>query len=130
MQPRWLPTLRAGIGVAVVMSAVGALVVARPWRPLELWLALMWASYGFFLIWASRRERSGTKLEPDAIVLTVGKQVTRLTRSDILDLRTDQPGRHAWRVQAVGRDGRIITLLAVPPSELEHLRRWHVGARP
>lgn len=126
MQPRWLPTLRAGIGVAVILSAIGALVVAWPWRPLEVGLTSLWAGYGAFLVWASRRERSGTRLEEDAIVLTSGAQVTRLTRDDILDLRTDLPGRHAWRVQAVARDGRLITLLAVPPAELELLRRWHV----
>lgn len=80
-----------------------------------------------FLVWASRRERSGTRLEDDAIVVTSGKEVSRLGRADILDLRTDQPGRRAWRVQAVRRDGQLITLLAVPPEELERLRRWHVA---
>ena len=48
MQPRWLPTLRAALGVAVVLSAVLA-------------------------------------------------------------------------------DGSLVTLLGVPPSELERLRRWHTG---
>lgn len=126
MQPRWLPTLRAGIGIAVILSAVVALVVAWPWQVIELVLALLWLGYGVFLVWASRRERSGTRLEDDAIVVTSGTDITRLTRADILDLRTDQPGAHAWRVQAICSDGRVITLLAVPPSELERLQAWHV----
>ncbi len=130
MQPRWLPILRAGIGVAVVLSAVVALVLAWPWRVIEVFLGLVWLGYGAFLVWASRRERSGTRLEDDAVVITSGRDVQRLTRADILDLRTDQPGGRAWRVQAVRRDGRVVTLLAVPPEELERLRRWHVGARP
>lgn len=41
MQPRWLPRLRAGIGVAVVLSAVAALVVAWPWQVIEVALALL-----------------------------------------------------------------------------------------
>ncbi|WP_165368450.1 hypothetical protein [Serinicoccus sediminis] len=127
MQPRWLPTLRAGIGVAVLVSAVVALVLAHPWRVLEVVMVAVWAGYGAFLVWASRRERSGTRLEDDAVVVTSGRQTTRLTRADILDLRTDQPGQHAWRLQAVRRDGRLVTLLGVPPSELDRLRRWHVG---
>ncbi|OLT40175.1 hypothetical protein BJF86_05025 [Serinicoccus sp. CNJ-927] len=128
MQPRWLPTMRAAIGVAVVLSAVAALALAWPWRVVEVVLALLWLGYGVFLVWASRRERSGTRLEQDALVVTAGREVERLTRADILDLRTDQPGERAWRVQAVHRDGRLITLLAVPPGELDRLRRWHVGA--
>ena len=127
MQPRWLPTLRAGIGVAVLVSAVVALVLAHPWRVLEVVMVAVWAGYGAFLVWASRRERSGTRLEDDAVVVTSGRQTTRLTRADILDLRTDQPGEHAWRLQAVRRDGQLVTLLGVPPSELDRLRRWHVG---
>ena len=127
MQPRWLPTLRAGIGVAVLVSAVVALVLAHPWRVLEVVMVAVWAGYGAFLVWASRRERSGTRLEDDAVVVTSGRQTTRLTRADILDLRTDQPGQHAWQLQAVRRDGRLVTLLGVPPSELDRLRRWHVG---
>lgn len=127
MQPRWLPTLRAGIGVAVVVSAVVALVLAHPWRVLEVVMVAVWAGYGAFLVWAGRRERSGTRLEDDAVVVTCGRQTTRLTRADILDLRPDQPGQHAWRLQAVRRDGQLVTLLGVPPSELDRLRRWHVG---
>ncbi len=128
MQPRWLPTLRAAIGGAVIVSAVTALALAYPWRGLEVALVALWGGYGAFLVWASRRERSGTRLEDDAVVVvTSGGRTTRLTRADILDLRTDQPGRRAWRVQAVRRDGRLITLLAVPPAELERLRAWHVG---
>ncbi|KUG56750.1 hypothetical protein AVL62_11420 [Serinicoccus chungangensis] len=127
VQPRWLPTLRAAIGGAVIVSAVTALALAYPWRGLEIALVGLWGGYGAFLVWASRRERSGTRLEDDAVVVTSGGRTTRLTRADILDLRTDQPGRRAWRVQAVRRDGRVITLLAVPPAELERLRAWHVG---
>ena len=127
MQPRWLPMLRAGIGIAVVVSAVVALVLAHPWRVLEVVMVAVWAGYGAFLVWASRRERSGTRLEDDAVVVTSGRQTTRLTRADILDLRPDQPGQHAWRLQAVRRDGQLVTLLGVPPSELDRLRRWHVG---
>lgn len=130
MQPRWLPTLRASIGVAVVLSAIAALAVSYPWRVLEVLLVTLWAGYGVFLVWASRREHSGTRLEEDAIVITSGADVSRLTRADILDLRTDQPGERAWRVQAVRRDGRLITLLGVPPGELDRLRRWHVSAPP
>lgn len=129
MQPRWLPALRAGIGGAVMASAVLALVLAWPWRAIEVVLAALWLLYGAFLVWASRRERSGTRLEPDAVVVTSGRDVLRLTRDDILDLRTDLPGERAWRVQAVRRDGRVVTLLAVPPSELGRFRRWHVGPR-
>ncbi|ANS80114.1 hypothetical protein SGUI_2718 [Serinicoccus hydrothermalis] len=128
MQPRWLPTLRASIGIAVILSAVLALALTWPWRVVEVLLALLWLGYGVFLVWASRREHSGTRLEQDALLVTSGKEVERLTRADILDLRTDQPGRRAWRVQAVHRDGRRVTLLGVPPGELDRLRRWHVGA--
>lgn len=126
MQPRWLPALRASLGVAIVLSAIAALALAWPWRPIEVVLGALWLGYGVFLVWASRREHSGTRLEDDAIVVTSGKDVTRLTRADILDLRTDQPGEHAWRVQAVRSDGRVITLLAVPPRELARLQAWHV----
>lgn len=127
MQPRWLPTLRAGLGIAVMLSALVALVLARPWQAGELILVLVWLGYGVFLVWASRRERSGTRLEQDELVVTSGKKVYRLTRADILDLRHDQPAPHAWRVQAVLRDGELLTLLAVPPEELERLRAWHVS---
>lgn len=128
MQPRWLPAFRAGLGVAVLVSALGvllALALVGPWRPGALPLVAAWTGYGVFLVWASRRERSGTRLEDDRIVVTSGTQVDELTRQDILDLRHDQPPPHAWRVQAVLRDGRLLTLLAVPPGELERLRRWH-----
>lgn len=128
MQPRWLPTFRAGLGVAVILSALvalAALSVVGPWRPGALPLVAAWCGYGVFLVWASRRERSGTRLEADRIVVTSGTQVDHLGRQDILDLRHDQPPPHAWRVQAVLRDGRLLTLLAVPPEELERLRRWH-----
>lgn len=128
MQPRWLPTFRAGLGVAVIGSALvvlAALALVGPWRPGALPLVAAWCGYGVFLVWASRRERSGTRLEADRIVVTSGTEVDRLERQDILDLRHDQPPPHAWRVQAVLRDGRLLTLLAVPPGELERLRRWH-----
>ena len=125
MQPRWLPALRAALGVAIVLSAIAALALAWPWRVIEVVLGALWCGYGVFLVWASRRERSGTRLEDDAIVVTSGSEVTRLTRADILDLRTDQPGERAWRVQAIDSRGRLVTLLAVPPEELERLRRWH-----
>lgn len=129
MQPRWLPAFRAGLGVAVILSALaalGLLVVQRPWRPGGLVLVAVWCGYGVFLVWASRRERSGTRLEQDQIVVTSGRQVHHLGRHDILDLRHDRPVE-PWRVQAVLRDGTLLTLLAVPPEELERLRRWHVG---
>lgn len=129
MQPRWLPAFRAGIGVAVLVAALAALAFAYPWRPAELIVVPAWCGYGVFLIWASRRERSGTRLEDDVVVVTSGRQVHRLTRADILDLRHDQPEPHAWRVQAVLRDGQVLTLLAVPPSELGRLRRWHLPPR-
>ena len=126
MQPRWLPTLRAALGVAVVLSAVLALALTSP-GPVGLTVVVVWAAYGVFLVWASRHEHSGTRLEEDAIVLTEGRKTRRLTRSDILDLRPDAPGGRAWRVQALLADGSLITLLGVPPSELERLRRWHTG---
>lgn len=128
MQPRWLPAFRAGIGVAVILSALAALiflVLQRPWRPAGLVLVATWCGYGVFLVWASRRERSGTRLEADRIVVTSGRQVHHLERPDILDLRHDRPA-DPWRVQAVLRDGELLTLLGVPPQELERLRRWHV----
>lgn len=127
MQPRWLPAFRAAIGVTVVVSAVIALVVVRPWRPLGVALVLAWSGYGLFLVWASRHEHSGTRLEGDVVVLTEGRRVRRLTRTDILDIRPDGPGVHAWRVQALLADGTLVTLLGVPPSELGRLRRWHTG---
>lgn len=127
MQPRWLPAFRASIGVAVIVSALAALAATWPWQAPELVLVPLWLGYGAFLVWASRRERSGTRLEDDAIVVTSGRQVHRLTRDDILDLRHDQPAPRAWRVQAVLSDGRVLTLLAVPTDQLERLRRWHLG---
>lgn len=130
MQPRWLPAMRAGIGISVLVLASAALALAWPWGDREYLLAAVWIVYGAFLIWASRRERSGTRLEPDAIVVTSGRRVDRLGHDDILDLRTDRPGEQAWRVQAVLRDGRLLTLLGVPPAELERLRRWHIGGAP
>lgn len=129
MQPRWLPAARAGLGVAVIASAFVALAVLllqRPWRPVGLALVAVWCGYGVFLVWASRRERSGTRLEQDEIVVTSGREVHHLRREDILDLRHDRPA-DPWRVQAVLRDGTLLTLLAVPPEELERLRRWHLG---
>lgn len=127
MQPRWLPAFRAGLGVAVILSALAALVVliVRE-RPGGLVLVAAWCGYGVFLVWASRRERSGTRLEQDEIVVTSGREVHHLRREDILDLRHDRPA-DPWRVQAVLRDGTLLTLLAVPPEELERLRRWHLG---
>lgn len=127
MQPTWLPAMRAAIGVTVVLSALVGLAVAWPWRTPALLLLVVWLAYGTFLVWASRHEHSGTRLEPDAIVLTEGRRVRRLTRSDILDLRPDQPGERAWRVQALLTDGQLVTLLGVPPQELARLRAWHVG---
>lgn len=126
MQPRWLPTLRAGIGVTIMLSAVLALFFARPWERAAIPVVLAWAGLGLFLIWASRRERSGTLLGAEEIVVTSGRQVHRLTRVEILDLRHDRPEPYAARVQAVLRDGSRLTLLAVPPAELQRLRRWHL----
>lgn len=127
MQPRWLPTLRAGIGVTLILAALVVLVAARPWEWPDLVMVACWAGLGSFLVWASRRERSGTRLTKEEIVLTSGRQVDRLTRQDILDLRHDQPEPHAWRIEAVLADGRRVILLGVPPGELERLRRWHLG---
>lgn len=129
MQPRWLPTLRAGIGVAVLLTLAVMLVLTWPWRLGEVLMALVWVAFGVFLIWASRREHSGTRLEAEAIVVTTGRRPRQLTRDDILDLRTDGPPERSWRVQAVLRDGEVVTLLGVPPGELGRLRRWHVGPR-
>lgn len=126
MQPRWLPALRAALGVAVVLGALVALVATRP-GPVGLVVVAAWSAYGVFLVWASRHEHSGTRLQDDAIVLTEGRRVRRLTRADILDVRPDAPGEQAWRVQALLADGSLVTLLGVPPSELERLRRWHTG---
>lgn len=127
MQPRWLPVMRASIGFACVLAATVGLAWTRPWEPVELVMVGIWVSYGVFLIWVSRWERSGTRVEQDAVVVTAGRRVQRLTRADILDLRLDQPPPHAWRVQAVVTSGERVTLLAVPVSELDGLRRWHVG---
>lgn len=126
MQPSWLPRLRAGIGVLVVLSAVAALAVAWPWDSWALLAAPAWLLLGLFLVWASRFEHSGTRLEPDAITVVEGRRPRRLERVDILDLRPDPP-EGAWRLQAVLRDGSSVTLLGVPPGELERLRRWHSG---
>lgn len=126
MQPPWLPALRAAIGVAVILSAVVVLVLTWPWRDWALVIAPVWLLFGVFLVWASRFERSGTRLEADAITVVEGRRPRRLERADILDLRPDAPQR-AWRVQAVLRDGQVVTLLGVPPSQLERLRRWHTG---
>ncbi len=126
MQPPWLPALRATIGVAVILSAVTVLALSWPWRSWALLIAPVWMLFGVFLVWASRFERSGTRLEADALTVVEGRRPRRLERSDILDLRPDAPQR-AWRVQAVLRDGEVVTLLGVPPSELERLRRWHTG---
>lgn len=127
MQPPWLPALRASIGAAVILSAVAALVLSWPWRSWALLIVPAWMLLGVFLVWASRFERSGTRLEPDAITVVEGRRPRRLERADILDLRPDAP-HEAWRVQAVLRDGEVVTLLGVPPTELERLRRWHLGA--
>jgi hypothetical protein len=127
MQPSWLPALRATIGAAVILSAVVVLAISWPWRNWALLIAPAWMLFGVFLVWASRYERSGTRLDADAITLTEGRRPRRLERKDILDLRPDAP-HGAWRVQAVLRDGEVVTLLGVPPSELERLRRWHTGA--
>ncbi|SOC56061.1 hypothetical protein [Ornithinimicrobium cerasi] len=126
MQPRWVPALRAGIGLLLAGSAVAALVLVRPWRAPALALILAWLALGIFLVWASRFERSGTRLEADAITVVEGRRPRRLTRADILALRGEPP-QAPWRLQAVLRDGRTVTLLGVPPGELERLRRWHSG---
>lgn len=127
MQPAWVPTLRAGIGVVLALCAVVALVLAWPWDGIDLGM-LLWLGLGIFLIWASRAERSGTRLGDEAITVTSGRTVSTLTREDILDLRHDDPER-PWRVQAVVRDGRTVTLLGVPPAELARLRAWHLRRR-
>ncbi len=126
MQPSWLPRLRATLGVLVVLSAVVALVLAWPWRTWALLAVPACLLLGVFLVWASRFEHSGTRLAPDAITVTEGRRPRRLERVDILDLRLDDPER-PWRVEAVLRDGAVVILLGVPPSELERLRRWHSG---
>lgn len=41
-------------------------------------------------------------------------------------LRADPPDG-PWRLEAVLRDGQVVTLLGVPPAELERLRGWHVA---
>lgn len=125
MQPRWVPALRAAIGAFLVLAALAALAIAWPWDGIDLAM-LLWLGLGLFLIWASRAERSGTRLSDDAITVTSGRRVSALTRGDILDLRHDDPA-NPWRVQAVLRDGRTVTLLGVPPAELERLRAWHLG---
>ena len=124
MQPAWLPALRAGIGVAIALSAVVAIVLS--WGTLALALAVVWLALGVFLVWASRFERSGTRLTPDALTVTEGRRPRRLTRPDILDLRAAGPEDHPWRLEAVLRDGELVPLLGVPPAELGRLRAWHV----
>lgn len=126
MQPAWLPRFRAGIGVAVAVSAVLGLVLA--WGTIAVTLMVLWLALGVFLVWASRFEHTGTTLDADAITVVEGRRPRRLTREDILDLRTDEPDGLPWRVVAVLRDGQTVPLLGVPPTELERLRRWHSGA--
>ena len=125
MQPRWVPALRAAIGAFLVLAALAALAIAWPWDGIDLAM-LLWLGLGLFLIWASRAERSGTRLSDDAITVTSGRRVSALTPGDILDLRHDDPA-NPWRVQAVLRDGRTVTLLGVPPAGLERLQAWHLG---
>lgn len=125
MQPAWLPRLRAGIGVAVAVSAVVGLVLA--WGTIAVALMVLWLALGVFLVWASRFEHTGTTLDPDAVTVVEGRRPRRLTREDILDLRTEEPDGLPWRVVAVLRDGQTVPLLGVPPAELERLRRWHSG---
>lgn len=124
MQPRWVPALRAGIGGVVSVCAIAALALVWPWDGADLLLTL-WLGLGIFLMWASRFEHSGTRIDPDAVSVAVGRRVRRFTRAEILDLRHDRPGEAAWRVQAVLRDGETVTLLGVPPSELGRFRAWH-----
>lgn len=125
MQPGWVPLLRAALGVVIAVSAVAALVLARPSHPAAVVLALATFGLGVFLVWASRFERSGTRLDPDAVTLVEGRRPRRLTRADILDLRGEPADGTPWRVVAVLRDGEEVTLLGVPPTELDRLRRWH-----
>ncbi|MGO0575396.1 hypothetical protein [Ornithinimicrobium panacihumi] len=129
MQPSWVPLLRAGIGAVLVLTSLVALAIAWPWGGIDLGM-LLWLGLGVFLIWASRSERSGTRLIGEEIVVTAGRRVTRLTRADILDLRHDSPDGTPWRVQAVCGDGSLITLLGVPPAELERVRAWHRSPTP
>lgn len=126
MQPPWLPAFRAGIGVFIMLSGVAALVLT--WGELTSLVALVWMAFGAFLVWASRFERSGTRLEPDAITVVAGRRPRRLTRQDVLDLRTDTPTGTSGQVEAVLHDGTVVPLLGVPATELERLRRWHAGA--
>lgn len=123
MQPAWLPRLRAGIGVAVTLSAVLGLVLA--WGTIAVALMVLWLGLGIFLVWASRFEHTGTTLDAGAITVVEGRRPLRLTREDILDLRTEEPDGIPWRLVAVLRDGRTVPLLGVPPAELERLRAWH-----
>ncbi|GAA1164622.1 hypothetical protein GCM10009584_01890 [Ornithinimicrobium humiphilum] len=126
MQPAWLPRLRAGIGLAMLLVAVVVLALSWPWRTWALLVIPAWMLLGVFLVWASRFERTGTRLEPDALTVVLGRRPRRLGRADILDVRADPP-EQPWRLTAVLRDGEVIPLLGVPPTELERLRRWHVG---
>lgn len=123
MQPSWLPTLRAGIGVVVILSAVVGLVLA--WGTITVALMVLWLALGIFLVWASRYERTGTSLDQDAITVVEGRRPQRLTRADILDLRAEGPEDNPWRIVAVLRDGQTVPLLGVPVAELDRLRRWH-----
>lgn len=123
MQPSWLPTLRAGIGVVLILSAFVGLVLA--WGTIVVALMVLWLALGVFLVWASRYERTGTALDQDAITVVEGRRPQRLTRADVLDLRAEGPADHPWRIVAVLRDGRTVPLLGVPPAELDRLRRWH-----
>ncbi|AXH97420.1 hypothetical protein DV701_16050 [Ornithinimicrobium avium] len=123
MQPAWLPTLRAGIGLVVILSAAVGIVLA--WGTIVVALMVLWLALGVFLVWASRYERTGTTLDEGAITVVEGRHPQRLTRAGVLDLRTEGPAEHPWRIVAVLRDGRTLPLLGVPPGELDRLRRWH-----
>lgn len=127
MQPSWVPALRAGIGATLILCALIAMAWAWPWRGVDFVL-LIWLGLGAFLVWASRSERSGTRVTPEDITVTIGRRVERLTREDILDLRHDRAEGRARRVQAVVRDGRTVTLLGAPPEALDALRAWHLAA--
>ncbi len=123
MQPVWLPAFRAGIGVVIALGAVVAMVLS--WGSIAFVLAVACLALGLFLVWASRFERSGTRLTPEALVVTEGRRPRRLTREDILDLRATGPEEHPWRLEAVLREGVVVPLLGVPTTELERLRAWH-----
>ncbi|GAA5168120.1 hypothetical protein [Ornithinimicrobium tianjinense] len=127
MQPRWVPLLRAALGCLIGVSALAALVLARPTHPAAVVLTLAALGLGVFLMWAGRFERSGTRLDPDALTVIEGRRPRRLSRADVLDVRGEPAGGIPWRVVAVLRDGEEVTLLGVPPAELDRLRRWHTG---